>query len=77
MSLVQSSAGLFHIHVLATATRDEARAAAIEALNRRADPEIPTEDVIVKMDTVLENNTFSFNDEHFIQTEGTAIGSRL
>jgi len=57
--------------------RDEARAAAIEALNRRKDPEIPTEDVIVMMDTVLENNTFSFNDGHFIQTEGTAIGSRL
>ncbi|XP_052212044.1 uncharacterized protein LOC127831095 [Dreissena polymorpha] len=57
--------------------RDEARAAAIDALNRRTDPEIPTEDVIVMMDTVLENNTFSFNDEHFIQTEGTAIGSRL
>ncbi|XP_052218382.1 uncharacterized protein LOC127836004 [Dreissena polymorpha] len=35
------------------------------------------EGVIVMMDTVLENNTFSFNDEHFIQTEGTAFGSRL
>ncbi|KAH3863292.1 hypothetical protein DPMN_026273 [Dreissena polymorpha] len=51
--------------------RDEARAAAIEALNRRA--EIPTKDVIVMMDNVLEN-TFSFNDEHL---RGMAMGSRL
>ena len=29
------------------------------------------------MDTVLENNTISFNDGHFVQTEGTAIGSHL
>ncbi|KAH3819541.1 hypothetical protein DPMN_121279 [Dreissena polymorpha] len=33
--------------------RDEARADAIEALNMRTDTKIPTEDVIVMIDTVL------------------------
>ena len=44
--------------------RAEARAAVIEALNGRSNPEIPTEDVVRMMDTVLENNTISFNDGH-------------
>jgi len=57
--------------------RAEARAAVIEALNGRSNPEIPTVDVVRMMDTVLENNTISFNDGHFVQTEGTAIGSHL
>lgn len=36
------------------------------------------EDTVLKiMDTVLENNNFSFNDKNFIQVEGTAIGSKL
>jgi hypothetical protein len=26
---------------------------------------------------VLENNNFSFNGKHYLQVEGTAIGSRL
>ncbi|KAH3737466.1 hypothetical protein DPMN_044059 [Dreissena polymorpha] len=29
------------------------------------------------MDTVLENNPFSFNDEYFLPREETEIGSRL
>ena len=28
-------------------------------------------------ETVLENNVFEFGENHFIQTEGVAIGSRL
>lgn len=36
------------------------------------------EDTVLKiMDTVLENNNFSFNGKNFIQVEGTAIGSKL
>jgi len=38
---------------------------------------IPTDDVLAKMDTVLDNNTVTFNGIHYIQTEGTAIGSNL
>ena len=29
------------------------------------------------MDFVLENNIFEFNQQQYIQTEGTAIGSKL
>lgn len=29
------------------------------------------------MDFVLENNNFTFNGEHYVQTEGTAIGSKM
>jgi len=57
--------------------RAEARAAVIEALNGRSKSEIPTEDVVRMMDTVLENNTISFNDGHLVQTEGTVKGSHL
>ncbi|KAH3826703.1 hypothetical protein DPMN_128613 [Dreissena polymorpha] len=37
--------------------REEARAAVIEALNRRVQTEVPTNDMITMMDTVLNNNT--------------------
>ena len=57
--------------------RKEAKVAVREALNNRSDQTIPTEEIIKMMDVVLENNNFSFNNKHFIQTEGTAIGSRL
>ena len=57
--------------------RAEARTAVNEALNESRNPEIPTEEVVRMMDTVLENNTISFNDGHLVQTEGTAIGSHL
>ncbi|XP_052262490.1 uncharacterized protein LOC127866129 [Dreissena polymorpha] len=55
--------------------REEARAAVIEALNRRMQPEVPTNDMITMMDTVLNNKTISFNGDHYMQNEGTAIGS--
>ncbi|KAL5006789.1 hypothetical protein ScPMuIL_015595 [Solemya velum] len=51
--------------------------AVVEALDDRVSPCMPKEDVLSMMDSVLENNSFSFNDKHYIQTEGTAIGSRL
>ncbi|XP_052236160.1 uncharacterized protein LOC127847949 [Dreissena polymorpha] len=57
--------------------REEARAAVFEALNRRVQPEVPTNDMITMMDTVLNNNTISFNGDHYMQNEGTAIGSHL
>ncbi|XP_052212148.1 uncharacterized protein LOC127831197 [Dreissena polymorpha] len=57
--------------------REEARAAVTEALNRRVQLEVPTNDMIIMMDTVLNNNTISFNGDHYMQTEGTAIGSHL
>ncbi|CAC5385529.1 unnamed protein product [Mytilus coruscus] len=57
--------------------RKEAREACKTALENRSDTSIPTENVLKMMDLVIENNNFSFNGKHFLQTEGTAIGSHL
>ena len=57
--------------------REEARIAVSEALDKRTDQTIPTNEVLKMMDMVLEHNNFSFNGKHFIQKEGTAIGSKL
>ena len=48
-----------------------------EALDKRISPLIDTTYVLKMIETVLENNVFQFGDNHFIQTEGVAIGSRL
>lgn len=48
------------------------------ALDSRSDPSIPTEEVINMIEMVLDNNNFSLtSDCQFVQTDGTAIGSRL
>ena len=57
--------------------RNETRNACRIALDKRTNPKLPTEDTLKLIDTVLENNIFSFNDNTYVQTEGTAIGSRL
>ncbi|CAC5402835.1 unnamed protein product [Mytilus coruscus] len=57
--------------------RKEAREACKTASENRSDISISTEDVLKMMDLVIENNNFSFNGKHFLQTEGTAIGSHL
>ena len=57
--------------------RKEAREAAEKALEKRSNKDIPTDEVFRMMDMVLENNNFSFNGKHYVQTEGTAIGSHL
>jgi len=57
--------------------RREARIAAKHALERRSDCSVPTDTVLEMMDSVLENNNFSFKEKHYVQNEGTAIGSRL
>jgi hypothetical protein len=48
-----------------------------KALQERDEKEIDTESLLKMMDTVLDNNNFSFNNKHYIQTEGTDIGSKL
>jgi hypothetical protein len=48
-----------------------------EALDNRKQPDIPTDAIMEMVKMVLENNTFSFNDQNYIQTDGTAIGSKL
>ena len=58
-------------------SRKEAREAITHALVER--PDTNTEpDVILRMkDFTLENNFFTFDGKNFLQTEGTAIGSKL
>jgi hypothetical protein len=55
----------------------EARTASQKALQGRTNKSLTTKCVLDMLDLVLENNNFSFNDKHYIQREGTAIGSHL
>ena len=58
--------------------RQEGIAACKEALELREEKEIPTEEVIEMIELVLDNNNFNtVNSKHFIQVNGTAIGSKL
>ena len=57
--------------------RTEAREAVREALHSRTDQETSIDTILELMDLVLENNFLHFNDKYYVQTEGTAIGSKL
>lgn len=57
--------------------RQEAREVIAKVLNQRQKKEVDTNTILQMMDAVLENNNFSFNNKQYIQTEGTAIGSKL
>ncbi|XP_062579651.1 uncharacterized protein LOC134241631 [Saccostrea cucullata] len=57
--------------------RKEAREVIKRILEERQKKEVDTDSILEMMDAVLDNNNFSFNNKHYIQTEGTAIGSKL
>lgn len=60
--------------------RQEAREVIEKVLNQRQKKEVDTNSILEMMEAVLENNYFSFNIKQYIQyiqTEGTAIGSKL
>ena len=58
--------------------RSEGLAACKEALDSRVDPAIPTNEVLKMIELVLDNNNFCVGGSgHFIQVNGTAIGSKL
>ena len=49
-----------------------------KALNSRQNPTIPTNEVLTMIQFVLDNNNFSVEgSKHYIQINGTAIGSKL
>ena len=52
-------------------------AAAEKYFNRRESQEIPTQFLIKLIDFVLKNNNFCFNGQNFIQTQGTAMGTKM
>ena len=57
--------------------REEAKRACRKALNKRTNHNLTTDDALQLIDKVLENNIFSFNNNHYVHTDGTAIGSKL
>ena len=58
--------------------RTEGIAACKNALDLRLNPGIPTKEVIEMIELVLDNNNFSVgNSNHYVQIDGTAIGSKL
>ena len=48
-----------------------------EELNTRGVLDPPTEDIINLMKLVLKRNNFAFNDVHYLQKHGTAMGTRM
>ena len=58
--------------------REEGLRACQKALNSRQNPTIPTNEVLTMIQFVLDNNNFSVEgSKHYIQINGTAIGSKL
>jgi len=47
------------------------------ALNKREDQEMPTSLKVDLAELVLKNNNFQFNGNHYLQTLGTAIGTKM
>ena len=57
--------------------REEAREAMRRNLDGRRMKKIPTDDLLELADLVVDCNEFMFEERRYLQTEGTAIGSRL
>ena len=47
------------------------------ALNTRIDQWLPTEDLCHLINLILARNTFTFNQELYLQQSGTAMGTRM
>ncbi|KAJ8037537.1 hypothetical protein HOLleu_18374 [Holothuria leucospilota] len=56
---------------------DEGLYAIRHALNRRQYQEVPTNLIVELAELVLKNNNFEFNGNHYLQTLGTAIGTKM
>ena len=57
----------------------EGKAAAVDYLSTNtSDPVQPEPEVIGELiSLVVENNVFEFNDKHYLQTQGTAMGTKM
>ena len=55
----------------------KAREAMWESLEKRKEKKIPTKDLIELSELVLRSNEFQFEENNYIQKEGTAIGSKM
>ena len=56
---------------------NEGMAACKKALQTRPSQAPPTQDLLQMMEQILTMNSFSFNDEIYLQTQGTAMGTRM
>ena len=59
---------------------EEGREAAVRALNRieNPDPRQPPPTIVgLLIDVVLQNNIFEFNDNYYLQIQGTAMGTKM
>ena len=45
--------------------------------HQREEQGIPTEDIVDLASIVLKNNNFGFDEKHFVQKSGTAIGTKM
>ena len=57
--------------------QDEGIAACEEAWNTRSEKNPPTECLVTLLKLVLENNNFSFNEKHYLQIDGTSMGTKM
>ncbi|XP_063438424.1 uncharacterized protein LOC134719344 [Mytilus trossulus] len=57
--------------------QDEEIAACEEAWNTRSEKNPPTECLVTLLKLVLENNNFSFNEKHYLQIDGTSMGTKM
>ena len=56
---------------------DDGIEACREALNTRTQLQPPTEDLVELIKQILTKNTFIFASQHYLQTHGTAMGTRM
>ena len=56
---------------------DQGLEACREALNSREVLSPPTEDIISLISSILTKNNFDFDDQHYLQVHGTAMGTRM
>ena len=56
---------------------DEGIEACREAWNKRVNPTIPTRCLVELLSHVLKLNNFEFNGEHYLQINGTAMGTKM
>ncbi|XP_063417483.1 uncharacterized protein LOC134700015 [Mytilus trossulus] len=57
--------------------QDEGIAACEDAWNTRSEKNPPTECLVTLLKLELENNNFSFNEKHYLQIDGTSMGTKM
>ena len=65
------------LHVYTNIPRHEGLHACRKALKTRGVLDPPTDDIINLIKLLLKRNNFTFNDMHYLQMRGTAMGTRM